>query len=163
MQTPNHSILSELLKSINTAAKLCKTKLPDQINVTRNFQTSTDESQMPISPHNLQNEIDSHNQGPTLKLTKTLQNSDLPETMERIHRKRRAVPLDSSEDELDQDLSTKIMLTQAAPELELIRPATKAGTPLRVQSHLNLPDVVPPLATHVAPARTRQSMKKHGL
>ena len=32
MQTRNHTVLSEPLKSINTTAELCKTKLPDQIS-----------------------------------------------------------------------------------------------------------------------------------
>ena len=32
MQTPNHTVLSELLKSINATVELCKTKLPDQIS-----------------------------------------------------------------------------------------------------------------------------------
>ena len=32
MQTPNHTVLFELLKSINATVELCKTKLPDQIS-----------------------------------------------------------------------------------------------------------------------------------
>jgi len=85
MQTPNHSIISELLKSINAAAELCKTKLPDQINVTQNFQALAGESLAPISPDKtLQKEDDFKNQDPRLRLTKTLQNADLSETVEHI-------------------------------------------------------------------------------
>jgi hypothetical protein len=109
MQTPNHSIISELLKSINAAAELCKTKLPDQINVTRNFQASADESLTPLSPdNNLQKEDDLKNQDPKLQLTKTLQKADRSETVDHIHRKRRIVQLNSSDDESDQNFSTKI-------------------------------------------------------
>jgi len=160
MQTSNHSVISELLKSINAAAELCKTKLPDHINVTRNSQASADESHMPRSPANLQDENDSHNQDPKLELTKTLQNSDLSETVHRIHRKRRTVQLDSSDDELDQDPSSKFMLTQAPSKLECIRPDTKLGTQLRIQSYVTLPDPARTLASHITPARIEPSMKK---
>ena len=157
MQTSNHSIISELLKSINAAAELCKTKLPDHINMTRNSQASADESHMSRSPANLQDENDSRDQDPKLELTKTLQNSDLSETVHRIHRKRRTLQLDSSDDE---DLSSKSMLTQAPSKLDCMRPDTELGTQPRVQSYVTLLDVARTLATHITPARIEPSMKK---
>jgi hypothetical protein len=123
MQTPNHSIISELLKSINAAAELCKTKLPDQIDVTQNLQALAGESLAPISPDdNSQKEDDSNNQDPKLQLTKTLQNAD------HFHRKRRIVQLNSSDDESDQNYSTKFTPTRSTLELECTRLDRKTGT-----------------------------------
>ena len=84
MQTPNHSIISELLKSINAAAELCKTKLPDQTNV-----ASIGKSLTPKSPDNLQENDDLMKQDPKSQKTKSLQKADLSENVDRIYRKRR--------------------------------------------------------------------------
>jgi len=70
------------------------------------------ESLAPISPdNNLQKENDSDNQDPKLQLTKTLQNADLSETVDHIHRKRRIVQLNSSDDDLDEKFSAKFTRT----------------------------------------------------
>ena len=96
MQTPNHSIISELLKSINAAAELCNTKLPDQTNV--NFQAPIGKSLTPKFPDNLQEKDDSMKQDPKSKINESLQKADLSENVDRIHRKRRVVALNSLDD-----------------------------------------------------------------
>ena len=130
--------------------------------MTQNFQALAGESLAPISPDkNSQKEDDLNNQDPNLQLTKTLQNADLSETVEHIHKKRRIVQLNSSDDELDQNYSTKFTPTRSELELECMRLDRKPGTPLRVCFNVNLPDngrgapSSGPLATHVAPASSQ--------
>jgi hypothetical protein len=157
MQTPNHSVISELLKSINAAAELCKTKLPDQTNM-----ASIGKSLTPKSPDNLQENDDSMKQDPKSQKTKSLQKADLSENVDRIYRKRRIVALNSSDDELEQSFRTKFT---TPPEFEFMGLDGKPDSPLFVhynptQPATQQPDVANPLAAHVTCRIDRSKKRK---
>ena len=154
MSTPNHSIILELLKSINAAADLCKTKLPDEINV--NFQASSATSKY---PHNLQKD-DLMDQEPKSLINKTLHNADLCEPVDRNHRKRRVVAPNSSDDESDQSFSIKFTPPPEDERKDLDR---KFNVPLKERCKLSLPvvELEGPLAADVTTAfRIKPDIKK---